>query len=440
MDIDHLLNPISASAPCGANMEYSTEFDAIKEMRRCDDPSLPQTIDELNNKDLSELLRGLKTADWRAVETQCSSLLQTRSKDMRLAQWWTESVSYNRGYAGLLQGLQLCTALCQRYWEALHPQLQGGDPEDEERVSIITMLLARMQALVDICPITAGASGYFSLSEWRIVQSHPEPKRTDSALSLARFNQALRETPQAHLLQTVETIKACQSALSDWQVEVRRHLLDASPSFVPAQEALAVALRAVLRMTSEIGVVGSADADAVGALAQGPEKFTYVLASRAQALQQLRSVGAYFQHSEPHSPVVYLVQQAVHWGEMPLHVWLDAVATQTTDTSSSLLRLGKEMHQFAGSTADLQKNTEPHTPQIEEGVPPITTRLQALARLRAVAVYFKQKEPHNPASYIAEKAARWGELPLHEWLREVIKEPDMLRNFEELLGCATKAN
>ncbi len=51
-----------------------------------------------------------------------------------------------------------------------------------------------------------------------------------------------------------------------------------------------------------------------------------------------------------------------------------------------------------------------------------------------MAEYFRTHEPHSPAAYLAERAARWGELPLHEWLRLVMKEGGTLAQLEELLG------
>jgi type VI secretion system protein ImpA len=65
---------------------------------------------------------------------------------------------------------------------------------------------------------------------------------------------------------------------------------------------------------------------------------------------------------------------------------------------------------------------------------PIQSRAQALAQLRAVAEFFRRTEPHSPVAYLAEKAARWGEQPLHLWLRSVIKEDAALARLEELLG------
>lgn len=64
----------------------------------------------------------------------------------------------------------------------------------------------------------------------------------------------------------------------------------------------------------------------------------------------------------------------------------------------------------------------------------LQTRAQALAQLRAVAAFFRRTEPHSPVAYLAERAARWGEQPLHAWLRSVIKDDASLAKLEELLG------
>ena len=61
-------------------------------------------------------------------------------------------------------------------------------------------------------------------------------------------------------------------------------------------------------------------------------------------------------------------------------------------------------------------------------------RDQALDQLRQVADFFRRTEPHSPVAYLAEKAARWGEQPLHAWLRSVIKDEASLARLEDLLG------
>lgn len=62
------------------------------------------------------------------------------------------------------------------------------------------------------------------------------------------------------------------------------------------------------------------------------------------------------------------------------------------------------------------------------------SRAQALAQLRVVAEFFRRTEPHSPVAYLADKAAQWGEVPLHLWLRSVMKDQASLAQIEEMLG------
>jgi type VI secretion system protein ImpA len=67
---------------------------------------------------------------------------------------------------------------------------------------------------------------------------------------------------------------------------------------------------------------------------------------------------------------------------------------------------------------------------------PPQSRTQALAQLREVAEFFRRTEPHSPVAYLAEKAAHWGEQPLHVWLRSVVKDDASFAHIQELLGVA----
>ncbi len=37
-------------------------------------------------------------------------------------------------------------------------------------------------------------------------------------------------------------------------------------------------------------------------------------------------------------------------------------------------------------------------------------------------------------AYLAARAAKWGDMPLHAWLRAVVKDDATLSQIEELLG------
>lgn len=61
-------------------------------------------------------------------------------------------------------------------------------------------------------------------------------------------------------------------------------------------------------------------------------------------------------------------------------------------------------------------------------------RLDALARLAAVAEFFRQTEPHSPVAYLVQRASNWGGMPLEDWLAEVIKSKEVLSSVRETLG------
>jgi len=61
-------------------------------------------------------------------------------------------------------------------------------------------------------------------------------------------------------------------------------------------------------------------------------------------------------------------------------------------------------------------------------------RADALRRLEALAVYFRQTEPHSPVSYLVQRAVRWGEMPLEAWLQDVINDEGVLSRVRETLG------
>lgn len=338
MELDALLAPISDSSPCGEDMSFSLEFDQIADMRRQDDPTLDQ----------GEWVTSLKVADWPGVVQSCSALLSSRTKDLRLAMWLTEALALTQGYAGLDQGLQLCTQLCERYWNGLHPQPDGGD--FEERVGNMGWLLHRVVALSTALPFTKGRQGAaYSLRDLAAARQASSGAERDNQdpreqgadqVSLEQFNRALKDTPAQVLLGHLQAAKRCEAHLLAWQAVVDGHLGADGPGFVQAKEAIAAAIHELERLARETGALGdtaiagtaadgaptqddaSAEAEAstpTGSKAGGPPR------TRAQALQQLREVAAFFRRTEPHSPVAYLAEKAVKWGEMPLHEWLRKV-------------------------------------------------------------------------------------------------------------------
>ena len=67
----------------------------------------------------------------------------------------------------------------------------------------------------------------------------------------------------------------------------------------------------------------------------------------------------------------------------------------------------------------------------------VGSREEALQRLQEVATYFRNCEPHSPVGPLVERAARWAEMPLGQWLARVIKDEGTLGQLRELLDLAS---
>lgn len=64
----------------------------------------------------------------------------------------------------------------------------------------------------------------------------------------------------------------------------------------------------------------------------------------------------------------------------------------------------------------------------------LANRQQAMRLLEEIAQYFQSHEPHSPVSYMLQKTIKWSQMPLHEWLAQVIKNEHPVEHLHELLG------
>ena len=78
-----------------------------------------------------------------------------------------------------------------------------------------------------------------------------------------------------------------------------------------------------------------------------------------------------------------------------------------------------------------------NTPQFSG---PIRSRDEAVNQLREIARFFRDTEPHSPVALLADRAARWAEMPLEQWLSTVIKDDVTLGQLRELLDWEGKAS
>jgi type VI secretion system protein ImpA len=329
-----LVTALPGTPSCGEDLSFSSDFDAIQEMRRADDPSLDQ----------GEWVTELKLADWPGVAKACEDLLSKRTKDLRVAGWLVDAWARLRGFAGLHDGLALTSQLVEQHWAHIHPLPDGGD--QEQRIGNLSWLLHRVEELPrHISLATASATGFNLIDLEAARAAGPTNGKGDQpgAPNLASMQRAVSNKGLAAFEQQKASIDGCLGELARLQALIDAALGVTGPSFGPARRALESARDAWVRLARDSGVatllgagkpneaagITSDIAEAVptfgGSLNTTNSATAGTLTSRSQALVQLRQVADYFRRTEPHSPVAYLADKAARWGDMPLHAWLRAV-------------------------------------------------------------------------------------------------------------------
>jgi type VI secretion system protein ImpA len=318
MDMNTWLAPIAAESPCGEDLSFSEDFDRLREARREDDPTLSQ----------GEWVSPLKRADWPAVMQSCDQLLVWRSKDLRLAGWWTEAAWHLHGFDGLADGLERYAALVQTHWPSVHPQcLEDGM---EPRLGSLDWLQHQVQQALRRIPLLQ--EGEQSLDRNGLEAARRSLDANGSGSE--EWARRVRRSDPAALGQVRRAVNRLPSALQMLEQAVDARLGAEGPGFAATRDAVAATVALVERLARERGLEPAPPAEGTDpsevALPHAgdpgtPQSPTGAVRTRAQALWQLRSVAAFFRETEPHSPVAYLVDRAARWGEMPLHEWLRTV-------------------------------------------------------------------------------------------------------------------
>lgn len=358
-----LLQPISATLACGEDLTFSSELDAIAKARLFDDPALAQ----------GEWVAPRKEADWPFVASRCGQLIESTSKDLRLAVWLAEAQAKTRHLRGLGDAYALLAGLCERYWDQLHPQAEDG--VYEQRIGNLCWLLARSPQLVKEVPLTEGGAGLsmldFEAARLRASQPPAAPGRAGApsapAPGLAEMEARRRHNSREFNDALAADAEYCMDALLRLELAVDARLGADGPGFGAAREALSGVLHFIRPRRPPVDPAAAAAEPMRGAHDGGAESRTGAeagtaeggaarcaaaaagpLHSRAQALAQLRQVAEFFRQREPHSPVAYLAEKAANWGEMPLHVWLRAVVKD----AAALAQLDDVLGAQAASTSD----------------------------------------------------------------------------------------
>lgn len=207
---------------------------------------------------------------WKRVVELSETILKEKCKDLLVGAYYAYGMLQQQGYQGLEQGLATINGMVQSYWDDLFPEARR--------------MRARETAL-----------------DWLIdkVTAHLESSPPASAEEVPVLEEAART------------------------VDVFTEFIN--PKLESPNPKLAAFSRALGAKASEASGGGEQEGDMEGETtpaaqspAAGAGASSGLITNRKVAFERLKEVADYLKRTEPHSPVAYLVQRAIKWGDMSL--------------------------------------------------------------------------------------------------------------------------
>ncbi len=368
IDLELLLTAIDEDSPSGQDLKYSGLYDEIREARRSEDA-----------EEQGEWKHEVKTSDWPKVISLCKNALEKKTKDLQIAVWFAEALVSSYGFIGLYDSLQLLTGFLEKFWDTVYPELEDGDLE--ARANAFSWFDRQISLLIKQIPITASTLtdnyGYLRYEESK---KFDVPEKTEDL-----------DSEELHRIEELKETAAKEKKITS--EEWRKALNTTSVVFYQkTNELLNQCWQAYLALDKAMD-----------------EKFqsqTPGLRSLKNTLEDIRLLVARICKEKQPTP-------------------LNNTSNSPIITSPNLEI--EEKGEKSTSYAQVSTNF-PTTSGI------IKSRSDALHRLKEIAEFFHKTEPHSPVSFLIERAVKWGEMPLNEWLAEVIKNNDALEQVKETLG------
>ena len=298
--VDTWLQPLGAS-PCGDDLEYDDEF---REMEKAATGREPSQF-ELNGV----------PPDWRAVLNHTQSLFE-RTRDLRVAIYWTRARLRTEGASTLGEGLRLVSGLLDRYWEELHPR--PDDADVYARINALNDLSSPGGLLGDLREsfvVNDRAIGELRGRDVEVALGSLEPRSGESVQARGQIEELLQAATKTHseLRQfpdaAIANIDALQQLMRD------RVGYAAAPEFKTLRTALSGLSDLMPREQGSSHAAAAGDGPEESGAGSGSPRgsrasLPTAIESRVDALRAIDMVCEYLERTEPTNPAQLLLRRA----------------------------------------------------------------------------------------------------------------------------------
>lgn len=307
MDVPLLLTAVSATSPCGEDMEYDAQFLQLER----DAKGQPE-------RSMGDSILPAEPPEWRSIQQQSLDLLQ-RSKDLRITHFLLQSTLALQGVAGLAEVLTLIDALLRQYWAELHPRLDADDDNDPTvRINALTGLTCETNIRLLRESILTRSRTFGPVTLRAALNASGLQSFADEQLGNQQLNAAFLDSDPEQLQATRDALSAARAACEAIEQQVNDQVgsaqgVDLSALKQPLKQALQLLNQAVpgTDSSSDPEAVSEDNAPSVdNAAAPAAPRPSGDIATRDDVLRSLDKILAYYTRHEPSSPLPVLLTRA----------------------------------------------------------------------------------------------------------------------------------
>ncbi|WP_044269917.1 type VI secretion system protein TssA [Pseudomonas fluorescens] len=307
MDVPLLLTAVSATSPCGEDMEYDAQFLQLER----DAKGQPE-------RSMGDSILPAEPPEWRSIQQQSLDLLQ-RSKDLRITHFLLQSTLALQGVAGLAEVLTLIDALLRQYWAELHPRLDADDNNDPTvRINALTGLTCETNIRLLRESILTRSRTFGPVTLRAALNASGLQSFADEQLGNQQLNAAFLDSDPEQLQATRDALSAARAACEAIEQQVNDQVgsaqgVDLSALKQPLKQALQLLNQAVpgTDSSSDPEAVSEDNAPSVDyAAAPAAPRPSGDIATRDDVLRSLDKILAYYTRHEPSSPLPVLLNRA----------------------------------------------------------------------------------------------------------------------------------
>ena len=299
------LAPITEDAPCGANLEYESDY-----------LLLFAKVEPKGSVQYGDFVSETTNISWGEVLEDVEQLL-SRSKDIRLLILWIRAQIYKHGAQGLFTGLGLLHEILTQYPEETYPTLeQDGERDEMYRASALNELVNPEGMLKEVRQITVGrnSNNRISLKEIDYALSN---SRSGDAMPIAsvvqHMNALNNDNDEAYLALT-----RIHTLLAQMQMVFEEQMPEYAPNLEPLTKLVqwfspdppAILLKHGLRQLNNPNDIEPSIEQETPRVATSASLSGNNIQNRMEVRQLIIQAQQWFEINEPSSPVALLLHQA----------------------------------------------------------------------------------------------------------------------------------